>query len=268
MRRKLAALALAGALLGGCSGAQYMLPQLSEADVAKALHSVNTDVNSIPVVSRNVSETYDLLYRISNRLVPASLALCAHAQVADCHFPVIFDDDDNVNAYANEKREIHISRGLLERLASEEEIAAVIAHEMGHHIAEHVDETQENVAIGAIAGAILAGAVLAVSGYEGSATETQQILGGGAAVGAMAGQLSYSKDQEREADLLAAYILERSDYDLRRAGNVFKVLARLDSSKTHSTMFDTHPAGPERVAAWEKAIAEVEASPDKLPRGQ
>jgi hypothetical protein len=30
-------------------------------------------------------------------------------------------------------------------------------------------------------------------------------------------------------------------------------------------MFDTHPAGPERIAAWEKAIAEVQASPNGLP---
>jgi hypothetical protein len=36
--------------------------------------------------------------------------------------------------------------------------------------------------------------------------------------------------------------------------------------ETHASMFDTHPAGPERVAAWEKAIAEVEASPNKLPQ--
>jgi hypothetical protein len=31
-------------------------------------------------------------------------------------------------------------------------------------------------------------------------------------------------------------------------------------------MFDTHPTGIERIAAWDKAIAEVEASPDKLPQ--
>ena len=259
---------LATALLAGCSGAQYMLPQLSDADVAKALHNVHSDTSAMPLVNRNTNETYDLLSRISNRLAPASQALCAHEQVADCHFPVLFDNDDNVNAYANEKREIHVSRGLLERLESEEEVAAVIAHEMGHHIAEHVEETQQNVAIGAIAGAILAGAVLAASGYEGSPNQTQQILNDTAAVGAMAGQLSFSKDQEREADLLAAYILKRSDYDLHKAGNVFKVLAKLDAGKERSTMFDTHPAGPERVAAWEKAIAEVEASPDLFPRNQ
>jgi len=245
-----------------------MLPQLSDADVTKALHSVNADTSAIPLVNRNTDETYDLLRRISNRLAPASQALCAHAQVTDCHFPVIFDNDDNVNAYANDKREIHISRGLLERLVSEEEVAAVIAHEMGHHIAEHVEETQQNVAIGAIAGAILAGAVLAATDHEGSAGETQQIIGTTMGAGAMVGQLSFSKDQEREADLLAAYMLKRSNYDLHKAGNVFKVLARLDAGKERSTMFDTHPAGPERVAAWEKAMAEVEASPDKLPRNQ
>jgi predicted Zn-dependent protease len=83
-------------------------------------------------------------------------------------------------------------------------------------------------------------------------------------LGAQVGAISFSKEQEREADLLAAYLLERADYDLDKAGRVFTVLARMDE-RTEASLFDTHPAGPERIAAWEHAKAEVAASPDKLP---
>jgi len=78
------------------------------------------------------------------------------------------------------------------------------------------------------------------------------------------GMIAFSKEQEREADLLAAYILARAGVDLQRAGRTFEVLTKL-GSRTVASWKDTHPAGPERIVAWRKAVAEVEASPDKLP---
>jgi hypothetical protein len=65
--------------------------------------------------------------------------------------------------------------------------------------------------------------------------------------------------------LLSAYLLARAGYDLRKAGHVWQVLAQLDKKKAKASLFDSHPAGPERMAAWEKAIVEVEQSPTKLP---
>jgi predicted Zn-dependent protease len=86
----------------------------------------------------------------------------------------------------------------------------------------------------------------------------------GANIGATVGGLSYSKEQEREADLLAAYVLARAGIDLRRAGRMFEVLAKLDGYAL-SSFKDTHPMGAERIVAWRKAVAEVDASSDKLP---
>jgi hypothetical protein len=59
-------------------------------------------------------------------------------------------------------------------------------------------------------------------------------------------------------------VLARAGIDLERAGGTFEVLAKLDDN-TWASWKDTHPAGPERIVAWRKAIAEVEASSDKLP---
>ena len=82
--------------------------------------------------------------------------------------------------------------------------------------------------------------------------------------GGRVGQLIFSKEQEREADLLAAYVLARADIDLERAGRMFEVLAKLDGYAL-STWRNTHPMGAERIVAWRKAVAEVNASSDKLP---
>ena len=83
------------------------------------------------------------------------------------------------------------------------------------------------------------------------------------------GMASYSKEQEREADLLATYLLSRSGYSLARAQNVMVVLARFAgeeaSNPTHKSFLESHPAGAERVVAWQKAIDEIKANPSKLP---
>jgi predicted Zn-dependent protease len=88
--------------------------------------------------------------------------------------------------------------------------------------------------------------------------------GMGMTYGGKIGQLSFSKEQEREADLLAAYVLARAGIDLQRAGRMFEVLAKLDGYAL-SSWKNTHPMGAERVVAWRKAMAEVDASSDKLP---
>lgn len=86
-------------------------------------------------------------------------------------------------------------------------------------------------------------------------------------IGAHLGMLSYSKEQEREADLLASYLLSNAGYDLKKAQNVMVVLAQFAGKKdpAHSAFLSTHPAGIERVVAWEKSIEEIKSNQSKLP---
>jgi predicted Zn-dependent protease len=249
-------------MLAGCAGAQFQLPQISDADVDRASLTVaggGASADALPRHIRSAEENRTMVSRIASRLEAAAPGLCAYAEAPRCSFNVVYVADDTVNAQTDGTR-IEIFRGLMEYLDTEDEMAAVIGHEMGHEIAQHVEEKKENATIGMIIGAILMTGAQIATGYQ-----DQQALNDSMGLGASIGALSYSKEQEREADLLSAYLLARADYDLEKAGRLFVVLAKLDG-KTHASMFDTHPAGPERIASWEKAIAEVEASPDKLPQ--
>jgi predicted Zn-dependent protease len=133
---------------------------------------------------------------------------------------------------------------------------------MSHQIAGHVDESTRSVLLGAVLGGLLMGGVAAAGGADNATANDAAEMGMG--YGGRIGLLTFSKEQEREADLLAAYVLARAGIDLQRAGRLFEVLAKLDG-KALSRLKDTHPAGPERIVAWRKAVAEVEASSDKLP---
>jgi len=200
-----------------------------------------------------------LVDRAAARLEAAAPALCTYAHAPRCRFNVVHVANDTVNAQTDGDR-IEIYRGLIQSLDSEEEVAAVVGPEMGHEIAQPAEEKKQNAAIGAVFAGILMGSAMIATGYQ-----DQQALNDSMQLGASAGALSFSKEEEREADLLSAYLLARANYDLEKAGRVWVVLSKMDD-ETHASMFDTHPAGPERVAALQKAMAEVEASPNKLPQ--
>lgn len=59
--------------------------------------------------------------------------------------------------------------------------------------------------------------------------------------------------------------LYRAGLDLDRARGFLVTLARA-SGRKETGMLDSHPAGPERLAAWDKAVAEIRASGGALPK--
>ena len=175
--------------------------------------------------------------------------------------------DRSLNAGAGPNGLIVVNRGIVEYAANEEEVAMVIAHEIGHQAANHVATGQRNQAVGALIGAVLLGAAGAAASYRspyaGDITNTAMRTGGD--IGAAIGRISFSKEQEREADYLAALILYRAGMDLDKARGFLVTMAR-GSGRKETGMLDTHPAGPERIAAWDKAVQEIRASNGALPK--
>jgi len=170
-----------------------------------------------------------------------------------------------MNASAGPNGLIVINRGIVEYATNDDEVAMVIAHEIGHQAANHVVTGQRNQAIGAMVGAVLLGALGAAASYGSRVNVTNSAARAGADIGAQVGRISYSKEQEREADYLAAVILYRSGIDPANARGFLVTMAR-DSGRKETGMLDSHPAGPERVAGWDQAVAEIRASNGRLPQ--
>ena len=82
--------------------------------------------------------------------------------------------------------------------------------------------------------------------------------------GAYVGDISFSKEHEREADYVAAYLLARAGYDPEAGKEVWIKLAKA-SGRMNTQLLDTHPAGPDRLAGWQKAVNEVRYSSDLMP---
>lgn len=260
-------------IVTACAGSAYKLPPVTDADVQAMHQKVGKNAAPLKVYERSDKHYKQTLASITKRLTKNAKPLCEHSGYDKCYFQVAYNPDDTFNAYASEGYKVTIHRGLLQYLKNNDEIAAVVAHEMGHHLANHNEEKAQNAATGAAISGILTAVILGAAGANNAYYDPYQqqrnqdaienMMQAGAGIGA----LSYSKEQEREADLLATYLLSRADYDLKRAQNIMVVLARFagETDPSRSAFLDSHPAGMERVVAWEKAIAEIKENKSKLP---
>lgn len=260
--------------LAGCAGSEYQLPTVDDAALQAKQEEIFANRGPLKMHHRSDSKYEKMLAAINNRLIESAQPLCDYAKYPSCFFQASYSSGDEINAFASEGYKITMYRGLLQYLETDDEIAAVLAHEMGHHLANHNEEKMENVAAGAIVtgilGAVLVGAASADAAYydpyqQQRNTEAVQSM---AEMGAEIGSISYSKEQEREADLLAVYLLSRAGYDLERAKNILVVISRLPGENdrgNRASITDSHPTSAERMVAWEQAIVEVRNNPSMLP---
>jgi predicted Zn-dependent protease len=270
-RRASAVAASLTLLLGACATPVHVSEPVSEAAVLQAHREIRA--TPAPRTRRLGDRKAEAKVRaIFNRLEPGARDLCYQMGEDNCRWDLRYSSDPALNAFAAGADTIVIQKGVLSYAESEEEVAMVIAHEMAHHAANHIEETRMNAMSGALVGGLVMGALGAAAtsggGYA-SGQRSRQIRDTallGAGVGGLVGQLRYSKDQENEADYLAAYILERGGYDASQARTMWAKLARAGRTEHGERFsFDTHPDPAERLARWDATSREVRANGGRLP---
>jgi beta-barrel assembly-enhancing protease len=125
-----------------------------------------------------------------------------------------------INAFALPGGPMFINRGMIEKARTEGEIAGVMAHELSHVALRHGTAQQTKAtpyAVGQIAGAVL-GAI--VGGRTGS------VIAQGTQFGLGTAFLRFSREFERQADLLGTHIMARAGYDPRDMANVFRTIEK------------------------------------------
>jgi predicted Zn-dependent protease len=253
-------------LLGGCAGAVHQLPRVSDGEVAAALAEVRSGGGGALLRTVSDDEVRAALQAAKQRIDAAALQVCLEMNVGTCRWQFAISREHSLNAGALDNGLVVLNRGLVENGLGEEELCIVIAHEIAHHAANHVIQGRRNQAIGATVGAVLLGVATAAitSGQRDSGYAVRAAAQIGKRGGAMIGHLSFSKEQEREADYLGAVILYRAGVDLDKARGLFLTMAR-SSERNETNILDSHPIGPDRLAAWDRAVAEIRASNGRLP---
>jgi hypothetical protein len=147
-----------------------------------------------------------------------------------------------INAFALPGGPMFLHRGMIQAARSEGEVAGVMAHELAHVVLRHgtVQATKgQKFQIGAIAGQVL-GSI--IGGNKGAilAQGTQLTLG--------TYFLKYSREFEREADLLGAQMMARAGYDPREMARMFETIERQGGARGPEFLSD-HPNPGNRVQA-------------------
>lgn len=184
------------------------------------------------------------------------VAAASHRPDLTYTFTVI--DSPEINAFALPGGYVYINRGLLLYLKSEDELAAVLAHEVGHITARHAIQQQARGRLGNAA-ATVGGVVAAVatgSGYIGS--ELMQI----GSIWAAAGVSGFGRENELEADSLGAEYLYNAGYNPRAMIDVLSVLKNQEDfnvrvaqrQPTYHGLFTTHPRNDIRL---QQAVAQA-----------
>ncbi len=166
--------------------------------------------------------------------------------------------DNNLNAFAGPGGHIFFYTGLIDMMDDVDELAAVMAHEIGHVSARHLSnriEQNKTMAVAVLAG-MLAGALM--GGKAGGAIATGTMAAG------IQKQLSYSREDERQADNLGFKYMEESRFNPSGMITVLKKLERASPGGTDAIppYLLTHPGGPERVSTSETLMTQYVPKPE------
>src|SRR5512139_3270171 len=247
-REFLQATALAsGALLAGCAvnpvtgESQLMLLGQSDEiaiDRANAPHQLSSDYGA----------TQDR--RLAGYVDGFGRRIAALTHRPDMPYRFVPVNAVYVNAYAFPGGTVAATRGILLAIESEDALAALFGHELGHVNARH---TAAQMSTGIVLSLALAGASsLAGSRYADLAAGL-----GGIASGALLAR--YSRDDERQADALALEYLVRAGYHPDGLLELMDVLRKLEREKPSALeqMFASHPMSEERYRTAERRIREL-----------
>ena len=180
------------------------------------------------------------------------------------HFTFTPVNVKEINAFALPGGPMFINRGMIDSARTEGEVAGVMAHELSHVLLRHgtANATKaQGFQFGALAGAI-AGAV--VGGGIG------EVISQGSQLGLGTWLLRYSRDYEKQADLLGVQIMARAGYDPLDLARVFENIEKQGSGGGPQWMSDhPNPGNRSGYIAQEAAtlhVAAVHHDPADLQR--
>ncbi len=155
----------------------------------------------------------------------------------------VIDDPKTVNAFCMAGGKMGIYTGLIEKMnASDDEIAAVMGHEISHALLQHSREQMSEQAVMGV-GVALIGAT-AVSDSSRSNRET---IAGLAALTLIS--LPHSRGAESEADQLGVELAAKAGYSPHAAVTLWEKMTEESGNKSRSDWLSTHPASPKRIEA-------------------
>ena len=156
-----------------------------------------------------------------------------------CGYPVRLDRSTEINAFADGDT-IILCMGMLKFVKSDDELAAVLGHEMAHNTQKH----NRNKSVNAAVGQLLVDLPIRL------------LLGVNTTVGQRMGRQMFSPQYETEADYVGLYYTARAGYDIHNVADVWR---RMSVEYPEAiTLVTTHPSNSQRFVGLTADAAEID----------
>lgn len=167
----------------------------------------------------------------------------------------LLEDNQTINAFALPGGQVFITRALFDRLETEDQLAGVLGHEIGHVVGRH---SAEQIAKSKLTEGLAGAAVIATYDPENPSSA------GAAQIAMVIGQLvnmKYGREDELESDFLGVCFLDDTGYDPNEMIGVMEVLAEASQGQAPPEFFSTHPNPENRIGRIQEAIQNVDQCP-------
>ncbi|MFA5684880.1 MAG: M48 family metallopeptidase [Lysobacteraceae bacterium] len=163
---------------------------------------------------------------------------------------------DSPNAFALPGGKIGVNTGMLRLAENQDQLAAVIGHEIGHVIASHANERVSQSTLAEAGSAALAAYV----GRNASPDAVKQyvaLLGAGAQVGVL---LPFSRKHESEADVIGQQLMARAGFDPAAAAELWRNMLEVARKEGRPPrLLSTHPDPEQRIEILQRKAPELRA---------
>lgn len=155
-------------------------------------------------------------------------------------------EDESFNAFALPGNKIGVHTGLLQLTGgNQDQLAAVIGHEIGHVLARHSNERlSQEVAMKTGMGMIQSAGALG--------PVTSGLLGIGAQYGVL---LPYSRSHESEADVIGLELMAKAGFDPRQSVMLWQTMSQVNQGGQPPEFMSTHPANASRIEGLQQHMA-------------
>ena len=209
---------------------------ISSGDLVLSINGnpVSADNRALAIIGAAFAESAPSPARVTVRRAGGTATLEFPGALA-CSYPIRAVDSDKMNSYTDATG-IYVNKGMIAMLHSDDELAVIIGHEMGHNISGQIE--------------------------AGLGSHIELALGGNAAIVPL----------EEQADYVGLYAMARAGYDINAAPAMWRRLAAVAMPEAITEASD-HPTFPVRVVMLRKEIAEINAKiahavplvPDAMP---
>ena len=242
MKRLMLSLAIA-TLVAGCAtttsptGRTQYVGAVSEAQLNEL------GARSFAELKAEKPQTRDTRQTTYVRCIVNSLVAVLPAQARTTGWESAVFADDSANAFALPGGKVGVYTGLFNVARNQDQLAAVIAHEMGHVLAKHHDEriTRQAGAQGVLQ---LLGSLLGSRYGQGAASAAVQ---GGGILAQTGFLLPGSRAQESEADVVGQQLMANAGFDPREAVNLWQNMIAAGGGRAPEWL-STHPDPNARIA--------------------